>query len=161
MAARQTPWKPSQPATKSHADRALLAADAEADGGMVAVDVGHAHVVRLEDDLLAGGEARGDEILHHLVLAVDGDGAAAGELAQRDAVAHAVELQVEPGGRALRGPSARRRRRRAADRPWPARARRRAGGARRTRGRGARSRSTARPRTPAAARGSAPRGRRR
>ena len=77
-------------------DRALLAIDVEADGRTVAVDVAHAHVVRLEDDLVAGGEARGDEILHDLVLAVDGDGAAAGELAQGDAVAHAVELEVEP-----------------------------------------------------------------
>jgi hypothetical protein len=63
---------------------------------MIGVDVDDAHVVRLEDDLAAGGEAGSDEILHDLVLAVDGDGAPAGELAQRDAVADAVELEVEP-----------------------------------------------------------------
>ena len=40
-------------------------------------------------------EPRGDQILHHLVLAVDGDRATAGELAQRDAVALALELQVD------------------------------------------------------------------
>ena len=53
-----------------------------------------AHVVGLEADLAPGGEARGYQILHDLVLSVHRDRAAAGELGEREAMAFAVELQV-------------------------------------------------------------------
>src|SRR6185503_10967347 len=46
-------------------------------------------------DLPAVREACGDQILHDLVLAVDGDHATTGQLAQRDAVALAPELQID------------------------------------------------------------------
>lgn len=46
-------------------------------------------------DLAAGGEARRDEILHHFVLAVDGDAAPAREVGEVDAVAPALEAQLD------------------------------------------------------------------
>ena len=55
----------------------------------------NAQVLGLEKNSGSGFESCRDEILHDLVLAVHGDGTAAGELAQGDAVTHAVELEVE------------------------------------------------------------------
>ena len=52
-------------------------------------------VVGLEADLASGREARGDEILHDLVLRVDRDRTATGELGQRDAMPFPLELQVD------------------------------------------------------------------
>ena len=40
-------------------------------------------------------EARGDQVFHHLVLPVDGDGAAAGQLVHVDAMPAAVEAQLD------------------------------------------------------------------
>ena len=57
---------------------AHLAVIAEADRGLVAVEVVQAHGLRLEQDLAAGRQPRGDQVLHHLVLAVDRDPAPAG-----------------------------------------------------------------------------------
>ena len=51
-------------------------------------------ILHAEQDLSAGGEARGDQVLDHLVLRVDGD-RAAGELGERDAVAAAAEAQID------------------------------------------------------------------
>ena len=52
-------------------------------------------VVGLEADLASGREARGDEILHDLVLRVHRDRTATGELGQRDAMPFPLELQVD------------------------------------------------------------------
>src|SRR5579864_1497285 len=53
------------------------------------------HVLRLEDNFTAGGEARGDQILDDFVLGVDGDGFSAGEAAQVDAMAAPVEAEFD------------------------------------------------------------------
>ena len=53
-------------------------------------------VVDLEEERRAGLEPRGDQVLDDLGLAVDHDRAAAGQVAERDAVALAVELQLDP-----------------------------------------------------------------
>jgi hypothetical protein len=50
----------------------LAVARAEADRRRRAVEVVHAHIVGLEDDLAVRGKPRGDEVLHHLLLSVDG-----------------------------------------------------------------------------------------
>ena len=69
IASRQTPWKPSQP-VESH--------------------VGH-----LEAQVPAVAQARGDEVLDHLLLPVDGDRSPARELAEVDAMAPSIEAQLE------------------------------------------------------------------
>src|SRR3990170_7103273 len=51
-------------------------------------------VLYAEQQRAAGGQARGDQVLDHLVLRVDGDGAA-GELGERDAVAASGEAQID------------------------------------------------------------------
>jgi hypothetical protein len=55
----------------------------------------HAHVLDLEAQVAAGRGGGGDEVLDHLLLPVDGDGPAARQVAQRDAVAAAVEAQLD------------------------------------------------------------------
>ncbi len=50
----------------------------------------------LEEQRQAGVEPRGDEIFHDLGLPVDHDRPPAGQLAQRDAMALAVELELDP-----------------------------------------------------------------
>ena len=52
------------------------------------------HVLDLEQERSAGLDARGDQVLHDLLLAVDRDAAAAGELVERDPVAAAAEAQL-------------------------------------------------------------------
>ena len=68
----------------------------EADAGRVGVDVVHADVVDLEQQLGARRQPRLDEVADHLLLAVDGDRGTAGQLRQRDPVPDAVEAQLEP-----------------------------------------------------------------
>src|ERR671923_199758 len=57
----------------------VLTVVAEADQRRVGVEVVHAHVVDLEEQRPAGRQTRGDQVFHHLLLAVDGDPAAAGQ----------------------------------------------------------------------------------
>ena len=71
----------------------------EADLRVVAGHVMHGDVRHVEQDrrigpARAGGQPRGDEILHHLLLAVDGHDLA-GEIGERNAMAHAVEAQLD------------------------------------------------------------------
>ena len=49
----------------------------------------------LEEQRQAGVEPRGDEVFHDLGLAVDHDRASAGELAERNAMALTVELELD------------------------------------------------------------------
>ncbi len=72
-----------------------LALVLEADPGAVAVEVVDGDAGGLEEQRRAAREARLDQILDDLGLAVDDDRAAAGELAQRNAVPLAVELQLD------------------------------------------------------------------
>ena len=82
--------------------RAVVAeGDARAVGGKVV----HRDVGGLEQDRLAGGEAGGDQVLHHLVLAVDGD-VPAGEGGEVDPVVAAGEAQVHAVVRQALAPQA-------------------------------------------------------
>ena len=56
----------------------------------------HADVLDLELQRAAGVEPRADQVLDHLLLAVDRDRAAAGERREVDPVAAAVEPQLDP-----------------------------------------------------------------
>ena len=67
-----------------------------ADQRRLAVEIAHAHVAGLEDDLPSVGQALRDQILHDLVLAVDRDGLPAGERGEVDAVALARKAQLDP-----------------------------------------------------------------
>src|SRR5207245_1923300 len=67
----------------------------ETDVWRLGVEVVDAHVRDLEQERQAAREPVGDQILHDLRLAVDDDAAAAGELAQRDVVTLARELEVD------------------------------------------------------------------
>ena len=53
-------------------------------------------VGNLEEERKIGGEAGADQVLHDLGLPVDDDRAAAGQLAQRNSMALAVELELDP-----------------------------------------------------------------
>src|SRR5207342_664313 len=53
-------------------------------------------VAGLEADLSPSGEARGDEVLHDLVLSVHRDRPTVRQLGERDAMPLALELQVNP-----------------------------------------------------------------
>ena len=95
-AARTTLREPSAPTTKSAsissgaARRHPTAIDARAVGlGILDALGGDA-----EAEVLAGGEARGDEVLQHLVLRVEPD-AAADERREVDAVTLAGEAQLD------------------------------------------------------------------
>jgi hypothetical protein len=55
----------------------------------------HAYVLDLEQERQPGLDARRDQILDHFRLTVDDDRAASGQVAERDAVALAVELNVD------------------------------------------------------------------
>ena len=67
----------------------------EADGRALAREVVHAHVLDLEQERRAARDPRRDQVLDDLGLAVDDDAAALREIAQRDAVAPARELQLD------------------------------------------------------------------
>ena len=60
------------------------------------IEVSNADVVDLEPQRLAGRDARVDQILDDFVLSVDRDGAAAGQLRERNAMALAAERHVNP-----------------------------------------------------------------
>src|SRR5215210_5308554 len=66
-----------------------------ADGRLLRLEVFDADGFGFEDDLSARLEPGGDEVFHHLVLAVDRDRASPGELEQVDAVALPVEPQLD------------------------------------------------------------------
>src|SRR6516164_8406686 len=67
---------------------------AEADLRRAAGEIVHAHVARLEQNLAAVREPPRDQVLHHLLLAVDGH-ALADELAEIDVVQGAAEGKVD------------------------------------------------------------------
>jgi hypothetical protein len=48
-----------------------------------------------EQDLSSGAEARRDQIFDHFLLRIDGDGLAAGQIRQIDAVAGAAEAELD------------------------------------------------------------------
>ena len=60
------------------------------------LEVVHGHVVHLEKERQSALEPGGDQVLHDLGLAVDHDRASVCELAERNVVALAVELEVDP-----------------------------------------------------------------
>ena len=66
-----------------------------ADLGKVRIQIVDAEVVDFEDDLAAGVQARLNQILDHLLLGVDRDGAAAGEFGHIDAVALPAEAEPD------------------------------------------------------------------
>ena len=59
------------------------------------LEIVNGDVVNVEEQREAGVQARGDEILHDLRLAIDDNRAPAREVAERDAVALAVELELD------------------------------------------------------------------
>ena len=95
MDGRQTPWKPSQPAMKSHVNsrgrpRSLNVIRGRAVSRVVDADVRH-----LEQQRCAGRAPRLDQIAHHLVLSVDRDRAAACQRGEVDAVPGTGECDVD------------------------------------------------------------------
>ena len=72
----------------------LLAVVAEANFRRAAGEIVHAHVARLEQNLPAVGEPPLGQVLHHLLLAVDGH-ALADELAEIDVVQGAAEGKID------------------------------------------------------------------
>jgi hypothetical protein len=81
-----------------------LAGLREGDPGPLAADVVEGHVAHLEKDRVALGQPQGDQVLDHLLLTVDGDRPAAGQLEHVDAVALVGELEVHAVvGEALAG----------------------------------------------------------
>src|SRR5262245_10046284 len=73
----------------------LLAVVPEANFRRAAAEIVHAHVARLEQNLSAIGKPPRDQVLHHLLLAVDGH-ALADELAEIDVVQRAAEGKIDP-----------------------------------------------------------------
>ena len=73
----------------------LDAAVPVADHGGVGVDALRTHVLDLEQQRRPRFEACGDQVLHDLLLAVDRDAPAAGELIEGDPVAFAGEAQLD------------------------------------------------------------------
>ena len=67
----------------------------EADLRQARIKISNADVVDLEEQGPIGRVARADQILHHFVLPVDCDGAAAGQVRQRNPVALAAERDVD------------------------------------------------------------------
>ncbi len=67
----------------------------ECDARRIARTIVNSGVRGLEDDLPARRKARSDQILHHFVLSVYGDGAAAGELVHIDTMAAAVKTKFD------------------------------------------------------------------
>ena len=88
MLGRQMPWKPSQPAMKSHSSTCSVPFEPEAHAGRSPSMPCNGDVLHLEMQRPAGRDARGHQILHHFLLAVDGHDMA-GELAEVDAMARA------------------------------------------------------------------------
>ena len=67
----------------------------EADAGTLALEIADGDVGDLEQERKVCVEAEADEVLHDLRLSVDDDCPPAGEVAQRDPVALAVELELD------------------------------------------------------------------
>ena len=88
------PWKPSQPPMKSQSSSAPRRSSRKRIFGLVAVEVVHADVVDLERIAHAVGEQPRDQVLHHLLLAVDGD-ALADQLAEVDVMRLAAEAEMD------------------------------------------------------------------
>src|SRR5581483_5806085 len=65
----------------------------EADARASRVEIVDAHLLRLEQERKPALKPRRDQVLDHLGLAVDDDAAPAGEVAERDPVPLAVELE--------------------------------------------------------------------
>ena len=63
--------------------------------GVLALEVVQLDVAHLIEQHAVGGLSRGEQILHHLLLAVDGDRPPAGQLREGDAMTGAVETQLE------------------------------------------------------------------
>jgi hypothetical protein len=72
-----------------------LAVRLEMNRGRRTVKSMHAHIAGFENDLSSGGEPGAYQILDDLMLGVDRDRLAAGELVQVDAMAAAVESQLD------------------------------------------------------------------
>ena len=89
------PWKPSQPATMSQVERVVLAVVPEADRGLVAGEAVETGRFRLEQDRHAAREIGRDQVLHHLLLAVDVDELAAGQAGQVEVDQLAGKADVE------------------------------------------------------------------
>src|SRR5262249_15515619 len=82
------------PADKVAGQLSVLAVVAEANFRRAAAKIVHAYVARLEQNLPAVGKPPLDQVLHHLLLAVDGP-ALAGELAEIDVVQGAAERKID------------------------------------------------------------------
>ena len=67
----------------------------EADAGPLGLEIVDGDVGHLEEQRQARVEAEADQVLHDLGLAVDHDRAPAGQLAQRDPMPLAVELELD------------------------------------------------------------------
>ncbi len=78
---------------KSQIEFLILAVMPETDFRRAAGDIVHAHVGHFEQDLPAIGQTPIDQILHHLLLTIDGH-AFADELAEIDVVQCAVEAEM-------------------------------------------------------------------
>src|SRR5262249_8266482 len=83
------------PANEVAAELGLLAVVPEADFRRAAGKIVHADVARLKQQLPAVGEPPRDQVLHHLLLAVDGH-ALADEFAEIDVVQSAAEGKIDP-----------------------------------------------------------------
>jgi hypothetical protein len=77
------------------AELVIAAVLAVADERARRLEPGQLDSLDLEVDGAAGREARGDEVLYHLLLAVDGDRPPAGQIGERDAVAAAIEAEQD------------------------------------------------------------------
>ena len=94
MLGREMPWKPSQPATKSHSSSSSAPSCAYRDARALALEVVERDVLDLEEQRAAALQARGDQVLDDLGLAVDHD-RLAGQLVEGDPVALAARLQLD------------------------------------------------------------------
>ena len=94
---RQTPWKPSQPATKSQSNSCGSPSFVNETTGDVIREPRGGDVADLEVQRTAALQPRLDQVLHDLVLAVDRDRAATGQLRHVDAMTAAVEGEVNAG----------------------------------------------------------------
>src|SRR5207237_1751824 len=72
-----------------------LAAVVKAHLRLARVEVVDRRVLNLEENLAASGEARGDQVLDHLVLRINHDRSPAGQAGKVDAVRAAAEAQID------------------------------------------------------------------
>ena len=76
-------------------DFAVLVGLNETDDRPVAIDALDTDIGDVKADIAADRQPGGDQVFDQLVLAVDGDGAAAGQLGQVDAMAAAGKAQLD------------------------------------------------------------------